>query len=244
VSTAEAAQYYTRKRVNGRWITGRFPKAGRTAERTSRRGRYAKAREVEEPAEVAPLPPLPPLRERQRLLETAAQPEADAALVTSGIGPLASLEEGFGAAGDRLARLRAALQARAEALAAKAVDLPPGLGLTSMGTRPALAPEEASAPGPVIAATSAQVETRVPVAQPAAPVQLSAPQAPPAAKGSTSIAAMTTGSASKTTSLEPKSVSYDFETGIRTTVYENSVVREAFDPAILKSLAGALRPAR
>jgi hypothetical protein len=244
VSTAEAAQYYTRKRVNGRWITGRFPKAGRTAERTSRRGRYAKAREVEEPAEVAPLPPLPPLRERQQLIETAAQPEADAALVTSGIGPLASLEEGFGAAGDRLARLRAALQARAEALAAKAIDLPPGLGLASMGTRPALAPEEASAPGPVIAATSAQVETRVPVAQPAAPVQLSAPQAPPAARASTSIAAMATGSASKTTSLEPKSVSYDFETGIRTTVYENSVVREAFDPAILKSLAGALRPAR
>jgi hypothetical protein len=34
----------------------------------------------------------------------------------------------------------------------------------------------------------------------------------------------------------PRSVSYDFENGIKTTVYENSVVRELFDVWAMRGL--------
>lgn len=186
IGPATAKEFYTRKRVNGRWITGRFPKrgagardqeagdarpspragAGSTAS-TSPAGR-AGALQVHGGGIPGP-GSAPPGMPRMLVQPSAPMPARPGLPSASSQGPV-SAEAPLGPApdGERLGKLRQALQARASTLTGGSGDSEPGV-------RP------------------------VP---------------------------------------EPQSVSLDFQSGIKTTVFsDGSMVREPFDVATLKSLA-------
>lgn len=124
---AEAAQYYTRKRVNGRWVTGRFPKIGGTRassrQKLARRGRYASLA-VTPPARAEPATASPAV---------AAKGAAPSAAVAT----TASLAQPIPQAG--LERMRPALEARARSLASTAgtivVPLPESPPPTALSAR-------------------------------------------------------------------------------------------------------------
>jgi hypothetical protein len=154
---ADAKDYYTKKRVNGRWINGRFSK--RSAARTSR---------PEQDTGGAPRVPA----SRTATVPAHATPAGASAWPTSVTAPVAAGAAAAAAAaasdGERLDKLRQALQARVNAL-----------------TTGSVAPPETPRPGP-----------------------------------------------------EPHSVSLDFLSGIKTTLFsDGTMVREPFDVPALKSLA-------
>ncbi|MBV9076387.1 MAG: hypothetical protein JO048_02755 [Methylobacteriaceae bacterium] len=95
-STADAKAYYTRKRVNGRWVNGHFGKASWTAlPAAAATGSTAAAAET----------PIPPAREG-----APGQP-APAAASEAPKGPLDHIW------GEHMTRLHSALQDRARAIA-------------------------------------------------------------------------------------------------------------------------------
>ena len=117
VAAAEAKAFYTRKRVNGRWITGRFARGGReeATERKTRVPEKAKAADKRQAAvdESDPeLPVLPPPRPSSAPV-TAAGPLAvavpSAALLPAAV-TATSPEE-------RMRQLRQALEAKAKQMA-------------------------------------------------------------------------------------------------------------------------------
>ena len=238
VNSVGAAQFYTRKRINGVWVEGRFPKAGRTVRSASaarKADRTKTVRRVTEVPRSATLTALPPVDLRREATPTPMPtrtgtlretkpaiglPDVEAALVISAVGPVPPADETGLAAEGRVARLRRALEARADEL-------------------------KASSEVPSVAA-------RVPVTAPATRVEkvaADAVEATTAASADRAGRAMSTGSVAegqpataptgKLAPLVPRSVSYDFETGIKTTVYESSVVREPFDRAAMRGLAAA-----
>jgi hypothetical protein len=236
VSSAEAAQFYTRKRINGRWVTGQFPKSGRTM-RSSRTRHVASLRtgrrpviEVPASATLAALPPeirrdaIPQETRRAEPVSAsmptttgtladrkpvAGLPDVEAALVTAAVGPVPPADESGIAAEERVLKLRRALQARADELKVKSESAP-----ASVPAALALQPTPAAASVPE--ATSGPLSTNSVAA---------APVPSPAPLGRVKVAP-----------LVPRSVSYDFETGIKTTVFESSVVREPFDRAAMRGL--------
>ncbi len=177
---AEAKEYYTKKRVNGRWITGRFqkrgasghsasearmadtrsgPKTGYRAAETLATGRVPATLTAPPPLEAAPALRPGPGQPSSLALPAASPPREPPAAAA----PLVPAREG-----ERLDSLRQALQARANTLTTAGVP-----------------PEQASRQAP-----------------------------------------------------EPHSVSLDFQTGIKTTLFsDGSMVREPFDVAALKTLA-------
>lgn len=229
VSPAEAAGFYTRKRVNGRWVTGHFPKAGKAAVRSSRRSRAV----IEEEEDVADVP-VPPARERVLISANSSEPAPSQAVSAPAAGrsnaQVAALQPLADFAEERLFKLRRALQARADELAAaQAVTAEPVAVPAAFepNRTSATLPKADQVPLTVLGAGQPSPE-RVPVATAAAaapPGEVVGRERPPAPGP-----------------LEAKSVSYDFETGIKTTVFENSVVREPFDVAALKSMTGRLHP--
>ena len=242
VSSAQAAGFYTRKRVNGVWIEGRFPKSGQSSRRAARpvksaaRTKAAAPAITEVPASAVhtALPPPDPRREQPapaiappvvadvlRKEEPASGlPDVEAALVIAAVGPVPPPDEGGIATEERTLGLRRALQAKAEEMRARNDD---PVRLAAPPAPQAIAPEPPQARAPDLN-TGAIPGGSVPVqAAPASfprPAVLSSADAQP-----------------KVTPLVPRSVSYDFETGIKTTVFENSVVREPFDRAAMRSLA-------
>ena len=187
VGPAVAKEFYTRKRVNGRWITGRFPKRSAGARNqgaadarpSSREGVRSTASTM--PADRAGTLPVsdaaagpksaphgapPMLVQPSAAMPTPARPVLPSA---SSQGPAAGeIPLGPAPDGERLGKLRQALQARASTLTS-------GSGDPGRGVRP------------------------VP---------------------------------------EPQSVSLDFQSGIKTTVFsDGSMVREPFDVAAMKALA-------
>ena len=96
IGAAQAKGFYTRKRVNGRWVNGRFPKKHAQAS-----GRRHAGWSAPEPQQVASLPPQPPRVERD------TRSESRQASVT------APREE-------RLVKLQQALEVRAQAIATAA----------------------------------------------------------------------------------------------------------------------------
>jgi hypothetical protein len=183
VTPAEAKAFYTRKRVNGHWITGRFPKRHATATRPAREGR---ARPAAAPVVTltAALPVPAPLANSTapdaKREPTAAPPVAAPAT------PIAPPTEE-----QRLNGLREALQARASRLVTT--------GSTGAGAPPAAQPQNGQ---PL--ATSSIGESKAAVS----------PQ------------------------REARSVSLDFETGIKTTLFsDGTILKERFDIEALKGLA-------
>jgi hypothetical protein len=202
VGTAEARDYYTRKRVNGRWITGRFPRQS-SAPNPSQAGLEQPPTRPQASGHVSAAPimrtstsssatrslslPLEPegeLRSRPVLAAATAPEDSLAGLFEaspSGSTPLAAAPQDA-----RLLNLQAALYVRARTLTSEPEH--------ALGSLPS--PRSLGSPRPV----------------PASP--------------------------------EPKAVSLDFQSGIKTTVFtDGTLVEEPFDPAALKELAGA-HPAR
>lgn len=184
ISSAEAKPYYTRKRVNGEWITGRFAKRHAPAKRKMA-GRPARARSVTStaalgrplPSEDAPTPEPRPGNSNPALVVAASETAS-----TASPPPLTSDE--------RLLKLQEALQARANSLTTGGTGTPaPAVS----GPAPAVAPVNSLDLGNARAV------------------------APP---------------------REPRSVSLDFKTGIKTTLFtDGASVEERFDVSSLKGLA-------
>jgi hypothetical protein len=184
VTPAEAKAFYTRKRVNGHWITGRFPKRHATAARPALEG---KARPVPAPVvtSTAALPVAAPLT-KSPALDSRPEPAA-APPVAAPAAPIGSPTEE-----QRLQGLREALQARASRLVTT--------GSTGAGAPPAPQPQNGQ---PL--ATSSIGESKA--------------AAPPPPR-------------------EARSVSLDFETGIKTTLFsDGTTLKERFDIEALKALA-------
>jgi hypothetical protein len=220
-TSAEAKEFFTRKRINGQWVTGVFPTENEPSTRSHSRARSvyrakpAVARSharVRKPGVAAPVAAataatsaaiaVADLTSPSSALIASPSVPASSPTVRDGVsaGPATASLEGGDA---RLARLRSALEVRAQELA--------------------------SSPAPVSArftsATDAAVTATAPVPVPVAPArpETAAANAPEPARPAAP--------------LEPKSVSFDFETGVKTTTFSNSVVREPFDVAALKRLA-------
>jgi hypothetical protein len=96
IGTAQAKGFYTRKRVHGRWVNGRFPKKHAQAS-----GRRHAGWTAPEPQQVASLPPQAPRVER----DTRSEPRQGEVTVPR--------EE-------RLVKLQRALEVRAQAIATAA----------------------------------------------------------------------------------------------------------------------------
>jgi hypothetical protein len=179
IASAEAKEYYTRKRVRGRWITGRFTRrhsaiAPRDVGSDTRSPAHRSVQDDPVPTTPAPKP--------NAAAEQRTKTEAAVPVGTAQPGTPAALSEAAPVARDeRLLNLQAALHAHARNLAtstepsSSALPAPGGLNL----------------PRPV----------------------RSAP--------------------------EPKAVSFDFHSGVKTTVFTDGTrVEERFDPASVKGLAG------
>ena len=202
IHEAEAASFYTRKRVNGVWVTGQFAKGGSAY--SSRRHRGAGRTRLAMATAAPKAYPLPP----------ASVPETP----VRGGGPettssvprvFASLTEPFPEptlADERLIRLKEALTAHATVLVARTAE-PDGPRTASLAGPAEASPERGRDAG------SAPSNPGEGTPKPVAPA------------------------------LAPRSVSYDFETGIKTTVFATSVVREPFDVAAMRALTPRV-PAR
>ena len=183
---AEARDYYTRKRVNGRWITGHFPRQP-SASGQSKVGLEPRPTSPQQSDDFPTPWPSLALQPEQRVkpnlvLATATAPEGG---LTSLFEALPSRALALAATQDeRLLKLREALHAHARTLAS---DAERAWGALS---------------GPGDSKSSRLVS------------------APP----------------------EPKSMSFDFQSGVKTTVFtDGTEMTEPFDPAAMKGLA-TVRP--
>jgi hypothetical protein len=189
VSSAEAKPFYTRKRVNGRWITGRFPKRNATYASASKQAEpspapkpAAKATAASTTAAAASAAPVtasrpqPTVQPAQPLPTTPAAPAAPHPTASAQIPaarPIVSAALVPAPEEQRLTKLRQALQARANALTTGSIPADP---------RPA---------------------------------------------------------------PEPQSVSLDFKSGMKTTVFsDGTTVKEPFDVAAMKGLAATAPEAK
>jgi hypothetical protein len=112
IGAAQAKEFYTKKRVHGRWVSGRFPK--KFAHRSSRRH---EARVEAEPQRVAALP-RPPRPEREARVEPRAQaPLQSQRQPEPQSQPQIQPSEASLPREDRLLKLKRALEARAQAIA-------------------------------------------------------------------------------------------------------------------------------
>ena len=184
VSPAEAKAYYTRKRVDGKWVTGRFPKKSLAKKEVAKKevasvSRSAKS--AKRHAKAAASEDTPSVETRVAALQapkaqpavqaapapqgpTVSTPQQAAPRATTGVSLVPLSED------ERLTNLREALRARASAL-----------------TTGSLTPAQAVRPAP-----------------------------------------------------EPQSVSLDFRSGTKTTIFsDGTLVTEPFDVGSLKGLAGA-----
>jgi hypothetical protein len=130
VSPAEAKAYYTRKRVNGRWITGRFAKKGTAATRIAYGSRSAE-RSPDASTRVAALSafstPVMSAAAPAPVERPVTAPRHSPASSLAQAGPLAAAAPGSAFEDDRLSKLREALQARASALTTGSVAAQQGL---------------------------------------------------------------------------------------------------------------------
>jgi hypothetical protein len=110
IGAAQAKEFYTKKRVHGRWVSGRFAK--KYAHHSSRRH---EARSEAEPQRFAALP-RPPRPEREALVEPRAQPQLQSQRQSEAQPQIQSSEASV-PRDDRLLKLKRALEARAQAIA-------------------------------------------------------------------------------------------------------------------------------
>lgn len=124
VSSAEARDYYTRKRVRGRWITGRFPKDGAVAKAAVERPEPKPSSVPKPPSDLRFESALESMRSPPSQAARPADP-TDAAPATA--APVAAATEPLAPppSDDGMLRLRSALQAHAKSLATGSLPPPP-----------------------------------------------------------------------------------------------------------------------
>lgn len=225
-ASAQAKEYYTKKRVNGRWISGRFAKRSAAKAKTAARAAPVRDAARPKPVQVAEAKPAAaPIAARATppaalVSSAAALPQADGNGPAPAPGPAtpgtALAEDG------RMRQLQEALQART-----------PSLVVTVPAATPA-----PHAPPPqlqeALQARSRNILVTSLVDPAPAVMDLSGP--------------------SETASLGPvratlpradlRSVTFDFVTGVKTTVFgDGTTATEAFDPKAMRDLAARRLPA-
>ena len=180
ITPAGANEFYTRKRIRGRWITGHFTRRHRAAMRSAEPD-AGTARGDPSPDDPDPTPVAPKANAAAEP-RTKTEPVVPGRMAQPGMPPARSGAAVSPARDERLARLEEALHAHARTLASNTEPpsdvLPAPRGLSSLRPVPA--------------------------------------------------------------SPEPKAVSFDFQSGVKTTVFtDGTKVEEPFDPAAMKGLAAA-----
>ncbi|HEY0570645.1 MAG TPA: hypothetical protein VGD16_03815 [Enterovirga sp.] len=247
VPSALAKDFYTRKRIDGRWVYGEFPKKGSQAEK-DQAAQPAPAGTAAAPAAPAPAaastpftlglhfaPPTQPV--------VPADPAVESQAATTG-----SIRE-------RRSRRHAAQQQRraeplrvAERDRVRVEDSKPELRRTADNAVPAVAPPpSAAAPASPAPAAMAAVEPRfasLPASTEKPAESVADPKKRLADALAAKAAALASGSIASASDpipapkAEPASVNYDYKKGIKTVIYANGKVdEEPFDPATMKALA-------
>lgn len=127
--SAQAKQFYTRKKVGGRWVTGRFPATARVGRGRRHFVARAAAPPPQEADETASPPPRPGNLDQAPVSAQADRP-ADAR-APAGVRSLAALSTasvtpaGAVPADVRMERMRSGLEARAKSLASDAQPAAP-----------------------------------------------------------------------------------------------------------------------
>jgi hypothetical protein len=226
VGVAEAKSYYTRKRVNGVWVKGKFPKRGGL---TKSRGATAKAERhsrsaalpattgslsaasdyVTVPATVAPSP--------VGVQAAPSQQKAWAIASSAGAHPSAPVQQGY-----------AIVQPSAApgALAPHTVLTGPGLP----GARP-----------PASAPQMAPAVHEPPLVSPSDEQRLSKLREALQARASSLASGGSSGAGPTVRATpEPQSVTFDFKSGVKTTIFaDGTIIEDAFDVAALRGMAAA-----
>jgi hypothetical protein len=248
-TSALAKDFYTRKRVNGHWVYGEFPKKGSQAGRdqtTAQPG--AQPLQAAASAEAAPAPAAPTsyglgLHFPPQVQPAPATASAEVADVTTG-----SIRE------RRSRRHASRSERRAESRAARhekvrEADATPAPRRSAKRDEPAkIEPAAASKAAPVPReaaapeARFASLPAPAPIARPVdPPVDPSKRLADALAVKAAALASGVITSAAEPIpqpKVEPVSVTYDYKTGIKTISYANGKVdEERFDPGTMKALA-------
>jgi hypothetical protein len=227
--TSAEARIYTRKRVNGRWITGRFASGSGASESSGRRERSSRRTRVSARASAA--------AEREATREAAKEAAREAArevakeAARQAAREAAAKEASRAAARTEVAPREAPIQPRMQAMR----EAPPAPVDDRM-----LKLQEA-----LQSRAKALVTTPIPAGPSPAPVEAKAAIDPPAMP-------VATGSLNAVSNprAEPKSVTFDFQSGVKTTLFANgALIQEKFDVPSLRGLAapvpgaGPVRPA-
>jgi hypothetical protein len=248
VPSALAKDFYTRKRIDGRWVYGEFPKKGSQAEKdqAAQPAPAGTAAATAAPAPAAASPPFtlglhfaPPTQP-----VVSADPAVESQAATTG-----SIRE-------RRSRRHAAQQKRraepvqlAERDRVRVEDSKPELRRTAASAVPAAAPPPPSAAAPASPAPAAMaaVEPRfasLPASTEKPAESVADPKKRLADALAAKAAALASGSIASASDpipapkAEPASVNYDYKKGIKTVIYANGKVdEEPFDPATMKALA-------
>ena len=224
VGVAEAKSYYTRKRVNGVWVKGKFPKRGapnKSHAATSKAGGHSKTAAlpvttgslsaasefVTVPAAAAPSP--------AAVQVGAPQQKAWPIASSAGAHPSAPVQQGS-----------AIVQTSAApgALAPHTVLAGPGL---PAARPPALVPQMAPAPQepPLVSPSDEQRLSKLREA-----LQARANSLASGGGGGSGLTVRET--------PQPQSVTFDFKSGVKTTIFaDGTIVEDAFDVAALRGMA-------
>jgi hypothetical protein len=250
VTSALAKDFYTRKRVNGHWVHGEFPKKGSQAQRNQGGQQAAQPAQATATAEAAAAPAA------SYGLGLHFPPQVQPA------GPAASAETAdvtTGSIRERRSRRHASRsERRAESRAARREKLreadasPAPRRSAKMAEQAKTEPAAPKKPAPVAReatapeARFASLPAPAPVEKPADPSRRLADAL--AVKAAALASGVITSAAEPIPQpkVEPVSVTYDYKTGIKTVSYANGKVEEErFDPGTMKALAAtAPAPAR
>ena len=121
---ASAKEFFTRKRVNGRWVAGKFakPEATKARAKAGRGRRRLASRAAPEPVEADPRP-MPPTRPAGMGSRASDGAPSSRVIATASITPAP--------AEARMERMRSALEARAKTLASEALPVAEGAPVAS-----------------------------------------------------------------------------------------------------------------
>lgn len=243
-----AKDFYTRKRVNGHWVYGEFPKKGSQAERNQAAHQGAQPAQATPTADASPAPAAPAsyglgLHFPPQVQPTPPATSAETAAVTTGSirerrshRHASRSERRAEARAARHEKVREADAAPAPRRSAKKVQLariepPPP-------SKPALATREPAAPD----ARFASLPDAAPIEKPVTPPADASKRLADAlvVKAAALASGVITSAAEPIPQpkVEPVSVTYDYKTGIKTVSYANGKVdEERFDPTTMKALA-------
>ena len=221
VGVAEAKSYYTRKRINGAWVKGKFPKRGalnKSHAATSKGGRHSK---------------------------TAALPATTGSLSAASEFVMAATAAASPAATQAGPSQQRAWPTQTSATAHPSAPVQQGSAVVQTSATPgALAPQTVlTGPALPVARTPALVPMATgahepPLVSPSDEQRLSKLREALQARAN-SLASGGGGSGiTVRPAPEPQSVTFDFKSGVKTTIFaDGTIVEDAFDVAALRGMA-------